>query len=37
MAQDALLASARAIPERLHAAGFAFNDQRLEQTVSQMA
>ena len=37
MAQDALLASARAIPERLHAAGFAFNDQRLEQTVSEMA
>lgn len=36
MAQDALLASTRAIPERLHAAGFAFNDQRLEQTVSEM-
>lgn len=36
MAQDTLLASARAIPERLHAAGFQFSDQRLEQTLSQM-
>jgi hypothetical protein len=36
MAQDALLASTRAVPERLHAAGFAFTDQLLEQTVSDM-
>jgi NAD dependent epimerase/dehydratase family enzyme len=36
MAQDALLASARAIPERLHAAGFQFNDQQLKQAVSEM-
>jgi NAD dependent epimerase/dehydratase family enzyme len=36
MAQDALLASVRAVPERLHAAGFAFNGQRLEQAVSEM-
>jgi uncharacterized protein len=36
MAQDALLSSTRAIPERLAAAGFLFNDQLLEQTVSEM-
>jgi uncharacterized protein len=36
MAQDALLASTRAIPERLHMAGFQFSDERLEQTVSEM-
>jgi len=36
MAQDALLASTRAVPERLAAAGFFFSDERLEQTVSEM-
>ena len=36
MAQDALLASTRAVPERLHAAGFQFTHERLEQTVSEM-
>lgn len=36
MAQDALLASTRVIPERLHAAGFQFSDERLEQTISEM-
>jgi uncharacterized protein (TIGR01777 family) len=36
MAQDALLASTRAIPERLHAAGFQFTHERLEQTISEM-
>jgi NAD dependent epimerase/dehydratase family enzyme len=36
MAQEALLASTRAIPERLPAAGFQFNDQLLEQTLSEM-
>jgi uncharacterized protein len=36
IAQEALLASTRAIPERLAAAGFQFNDQLLEQTLSEM-
>ncbi|HEY3991044.1 MAG TPA: TIGR01777 family oxidoreductase [Acidobacteriaceae bacterium] len=36
LAQDALLASTRAIPERLHNAGFQFSHERLEQTVSEM-
>jgi uncharacterized protein len=36
MAQDALLASTRAVPERLAAAGFQFSHERLEQTVSEM-
>jgi hypothetical protein len=36
MAQDALLASTRAVPERLGAAGFLFAHERLEQTVSEM-
>jgi hypothetical protein len=36
MAQEALLASARAIPERLLAAGFLFSHERLEQTVTEM-
>jgi uncharacterized protein len=36
MAQDTLLASTRAVPERLAAAGFLFSDERLEQTVSEM-
>ena len=36
MAQDALLASTRAVPERLRAAGFLFTYERLEQTVSEM-
>jgi uncharacterized protein (TIGR01777 family) len=36
MAQDALLASTRAVPERLAAAGFLFSHERLEQTVSEM-
>lgn len=36
MAQEALLASARAIPERLLAAGFLFSNERLEQTVTEM-
>ena len=36
MAQDTLLASTRAIPERLHSAGFQFTHERLEQTISEM-
>ena len=36
MAQDALLASTRAVPERLRAAGFLFTHERLEQTISEM-
>jgi uncharacterized protein (TIGR01777 family) len=36
MAQVALLASTRAIPERLHAVGFQFTHERLEQTISEM-
>jgi hypothetical protein len=36
MAQDALLSSTRAVPERLRAAGFLFAHERLEQTVSEM-
>ena len=36
MAHEALLASARAIPERLLAAGFLFSHERLEQTVTEM-
>jgi hypothetical protein len=36
IAQDTLLASTRAIPERLHAAGFQFTHERLEQTISEM-
>jgi uncharacterized protein (TIGR01777 family) len=36
MAQDTLLASTRAIPERLHTAGFQFTHERLEQTISEM-
>ena len=36
MAQDTLLASTRAIPERLQSAGFLFTHERLEQTVSEM-
>jgi uncharacterized protein (TIGR01777 family) len=36
MAQDALLASTRAVPERLAAAGFLFTHERLEQAVSEM-
>jgi uncharacterized protein len=36
MAEDALLASTRAVPERLRAAGFLFTHERLEQTVSEM-
>jgi uncharacterized protein len=36
MAHSALLASTRAIPERLHAAGFQFSHERLEQTISEM-
>jgi uncharacterized protein (TIGR01777 family) len=36
MAQEALLASTRAIPERLNAAGFLFTHERLEQTVTEM-
>lgn len=36
MAQDALLASTRAVPEGLRAAGFLFNDPLLEQTLGQM-
>jgi uncharacterized protein (TIGR01777 family) len=35
MAQDALLASTRAVPERLAAAGFLFAHEQLEQTVSE--
>jgi uncharacterized protein len=36
MAQDALLASTRAVPERLAVAGFLFAHERLEQAVSEM-
>jgi uncharacterized protein len=36
MAQDTVLASTRAVPERLHAAGFQFSHERLEQAVSEM-
>jgi uncharacterized protein len=36
MAPDALLASSRAVPERLTAAGFLFAHERLEQAVSEM-
>jgi uncharacterized protein len=36
MAQEALLASTRAIPERLLGAGFLFSHERLEQTLSEM-
>ncbi len=36
MAHDTLLASTRALPERLHAAGFQFTHERLEQTISEM-
>jgi NAD dependent epimerase/dehydratase family enzyme len=36
MAQDTLLASTRAVPERLHAAGFQFSHERLEQAISEM-
>ena len=36
MVQDTLLASTRAVPERLAAAGFLFSHERLEQTVSEM-
>ena len=36
MAQDTLLASTRAVPERLAAAGFLFTHERVEQAVSEM-
>lgn len=36
MAKEALLASTRAIPERLLAAGFLFSHERLEQTITEM-
>jgi uncharacterized protein (TIGR01777 family) len=36
MAQDALLASVRAIPDRLHTAGFQFSHERLEQAITEM-
>jgi uncharacterized protein (TIGR01777 family) len=36
MAQHALLASTRAIPERLHTAGFQFSHERLEQAITEM-
>jgi hypothetical protein len=36
MAQDALLASTRAVPERLSVAGFLFSHERLEQAVTEM-
>ncbi len=36
MAEDTLLASTRAIPERLRLAGFQFSHERLEQAISQM-
>ena len=36
MARDTLLASTRALPERLHTAGFQFTHERLEQTISEM-
>jgi hypothetical protein len=36
MAQEALLASTRAVPERLQAAGFLFSHERIEQTLAEM-
>jgi uncharacterized protein len=36
MAQDALLASTRAIPARLNTAGFQFSHERLEQAITEM-
>ena len=36
MAQEALLASTRAVPERLEAAGFLFSHERIEQTLAEM-
>ena len=36
MAQDALLTSTRAVPERLRAAGFLFSHERLEQALGEM-
>jgi uncharacterized protein (TIGR01777 family) len=36
MAQDALLASTRAIPDRLRTAGFQFSHERLEQAITEM-
>jgi uncharacterized protein (TIGR01777 family) len=36
LAQEALLASTRAVPERLATAGFLFSHERLEQTVAEM-
>ena len=36
MAQDALLASTRAIPDRLNTAGFQFSHERLEQAITEM-
>ena len=36
MATEALLTSTRAVPERLHAAGFQFSDERLEQALAEM-
>lgn len=36
MAQESLLASARCVPERLHAAGFQFSHERLEQALGEM-
>jgi uncharacterized protein (TIGR01777 family) len=36
MASESVLASTRAVPERLHSAGFQFSHERLEQAVSEM-
>ncbi len=36
MAGETVLASTRAVPERLHAAGFQFSDERLEQALAEM-
>lgn len=36
MAPETVLASTRAVPERLHAAGFQFSDERLEQALAEM-
>ena len=36
MASESVLASTRAVPERLHGAGFQFSHERLEQAVSEM-
>jgi len=36
MAQEMLLASTRAIPERLRQMGFCFSDARLEPALAQM-